>query len=67
MKELSKTFTYLSDTFRVTKHFSPDLIEIEVWRERKPLFGKDTGDWVRTYFGHIEPIQTVLDFYKINL
>lgn len=61
MKELtkSKEIEWLGSTYRITRHIGSEVIEIE---ER-------VGTWwgsyyKRLYFGHINPLEEALEFFK---
>ena len=53
-------FRHISDLYRVIKHPSSGVMEIEV--KRKTFWGN--WKWKRLYFGHATPIQRALDFFN---
>ena len=65
MKETSitKEFTFINDHYKVTKYHGSEVLEIE-------LFSKDSiwndGSYKRIYFGHLEPLEEIIKFFKEN-
>ncbi|MES2006889.1 MAG: hypothetical protein V4436_02140 [Patescibacteria group bacterium] len=65
MKEntTSKEYGFLDEYYRVTKYFGSNLVEIEQLVPNG-FWGKSQMIYKRIYFGHIDPIQGAVDFFK---
>ena len=61
-----KEFKFLGEWYRFGKHHGSELIEIErMEKGSKWGFGAEHV-WRRLYFGHAQPLETALAFFKEN-
>jgi hypothetical protein len=65
MKEnsISKEFEWLGTYYKVTRHIGSEVIEIS---EKVPngFWGKHDLVWKRIYFGHTNPLEEAINFFK---
>jgi hypothetical protein len=66
----TKSFTFIDTQYRVSVYHGANLIKIEVfvfnswWRE---FFSSKVGGWKTIHFGHSNPIEEAIKFYKLAL
>ena len=67
MKNISKSKEFrMGELYKVTYHYGPNLLEIEVLKETKwyeKLFNADYK-WKRIYFGFPYPIKEAIKFFE---
>lgn len=52
--------------YRATHHIGPEILEIEEQVIRKGFFGDNIYEWKRLYFGHTNPLEMALDFFRVS-
>ncbi len=65
MKDLkiSKEIEWLGNYYRITRHIGSEVIQIEEL-VKNGFWGKHNMVYKRIYFGHIDPLEEAIKFFK---